>query len=125
MSGENLYTKILRWGYDRVNSGVTYSEFKGFIAEMDVELGESRMSALFRELFDHMETNLTLQAIHRAMGNNEPFHLNVEATFRHLERIELEEARNGSAQALFWARVSLCAAIVVGLIQILLGLLNC
>jgi len=125
MSEENLYTEILRWGYDRVNSGVTYTEFKGFIAEMDVGLGESRMSALFRELFDHMETNLTLDAVHSAMRNDEAFHLNVEATFRHLERIQLEEARSGSAQALFWARVSLSAAVVVGVIQILLGFLSC
>ena len=125
MSDENLYTKILQWGYDRVDTGVTYANFEKFILELGVEVGSSRQNALFLELFDHMEKNLVPHAKQQAIRNNEFFHLNIDATFRHLERIELTEAREGSRRALLWARVSLGAAIFVGAAQIFLGFFGC
>lgn len=121
MSEENLYTKILRWGYDKVDAGVTHEEFKIFLSELHVDIGDSRQDAIFRELFDHVEKNLNQHGITIAIRNNERFRLNLEAMFRHLERVELLEARKGATDALFWARVSLCAAVALGVIQILVA----
>lgn len=125
MTDENIYTETLRWGYDKVDSGVTFEEFNIFLSDLNVEIGGSRRNALFRELFDHVEENLTQSAITDAIKNNERFRLNLDAVFRHMERIELLEARDGASTALFWARVSLCAAVALGVIQILVAALGC
>ena len=125
MSDENLYTKILRWGYDRVDAGVTHEEFKIFLSSLNVEIGEQRQDAIFRELFDHVEKNLTTGAIPVAMRNNECFRLNLEGMFHHLERVELLEARSGSQKAMNVAIGSILLAALIGIAQIVVAVTGC
>jgi hypothetical protein len=115
---ENGYFRILEWGHTKVDDGVTFKEYQNFLNRLNTGWGEGRTEAVFRELFSSVDKSLTPTAFENAMRDGGRFHLSVEASFRHLEMIELNEARQSSTTATCIAIGAIIVTALIGLAQI-------
>ncbi|WP_088718705.1 hypothetical protein [Thioclava sp. F1Mire-8] len=118
-NGENIYEKILAWGYVRINEGVTFQDFEQLLMQSGYEARKQRKLALFLDMFELRDVGRPPRhVLIAAAERGDRFTLTLDATFKHLERIELQEAREGSRNAIFWAAVSLTVSALIGAIQI-------
>ncbi|OOY20871.1 hypothetical protein BMI86_10215 [Thioclava sp. DLFJ5-1] len=115
----NIYEKILAWGYVRIDEGVTFQEFEQLLMQSSYEAREQRKLALFVDMFELRDVGRPPQhVLIAAAERGDQFTLTLDATFKHLERVELQEARDGARKAILWATVSLLATCVIGIAQI-------
>lgn len=115
---QNIYEAILEWGYEHIDEGVSYQDYEKMLAEGGFELHYARIEQLFMELFERANgpPGVTYLMLRRAPSTR--YSLKVEAAFRHLERLELVEARASSRNAMLMAGISLILAAIVGACQI-------
>jgi hypothetical protein len=120
MSDEsNIYFEILAWGNNHIDLGVSFAEFGSFLDGKEASIGLGRRRQLFKELFDHCErANQSQGYLDQALNSGEKFRLNVEASFRHIERLELVDARKSSKQAMCTAILAIVIGALVGVMQI-------
>lgn len=115
---QNLYETILDWGYDRIDDGVTYPDFEEMLRVNNYELTGMRAEGIFLKLFVRMDGRSDIN--YRTLRGDKfgRYSLTLEAVFRHLERVELLEARASSRNAMLMAAGSLLLAALVGVCQI-------
>ncbi|MCZ4269036.1 hypothetical protein O4H48_14140 [Rhodobacteraceae bacterium G21628-S1] len=119
---ENIYHKILAWGHSRVDTGATFPDFLERFGPNGFGLSDDRCFELFDELFTHMERkNLVHRARYEAATAGENFQLTVEAAFKFLERIEIQDARTTSRSAMKWAAWSMVLTAAIGCLQVIIG----
>ena len=116
----NVYYKVLRWGHQHIDKGVSFEELKEFLADqISPQIQDSRAKELFRELFTPLEKgNLTVSAEIEALDSGDKFHLKLESAFRYIELQELEEARQSSRSAMKVAIAAIIIGVLVGSAQI-------
>lgn len=114
----NTYYQVLKWGHKRTESGVTFQEYERFLIDLGCHWGDGRKVAIFHELFISIEMNPTPSKSTTLRRDGAKFHLRVESSFRHIERVELEEARKSSRSAVYWAAGSMVLGAIVGAVQI-------
>ena len=115
----NLYEAVLQWGYDNIDAGVTYSDYEKFLSNNDFSLAQPRYAEMFFEFFRPMERNSN--SPNDALSRGERFHLQAEAAFKHLERVELQEAREGARKAIWIAAISMSLTSIIGVAQIVIA----
>jgi len=84
-------------------------------------MGDNRARALFWEFYEAKEPEKRGNPT-QAIESNSLFILRADAAFRHLEHVELQEARSSSRNAMRIAISSLVLATIVGVIQISLAI---
>ncbi len=121
---KNGYFGVLTWGHESIDKGISYDDYLKFVEGLGNNWGEGRKDAVFRELFSSIENNLTPGAFSDAMREGGIFHLSVEASFRHLEMVELIEARQSSRTATWIAIIAIILTALMGIASIYVGLMG-
>jgi len=120
---EDLHIAILKYGKDKLESGVTFLDLCAHIEGQGYQVSESRMKVYLSDSYDTLERhrdshnlNLRQGIINSAIANGEMFSLTVESTFRLIEYEEFKSANESSVVATGFATkalvVSICALIV-------------
>ena len=113
---DDIYIEILKYGKSNLGKPVTYSEIKDHLDSLDVEYDEFAMWQLVRSVFiDHDYPNGNQSPIPTHGGR---FYLEARGYFDLLGYIELQEARESSKSAMFFASFALLlslASFVIGI----------
>jgi hypothetical protein len=113
---KNLYIKILKWAFEKKESGFIWEELKEKF-KLDKET-EEWIKKIFltasdadRKFFEHL----------KYVGKNDThvYALNEKGISAYIDYQKLEEARDGSAKAMKIAIWSICIAIATSVAQIL------
>lgn len=115
------YFQAIEFGIDKLEEGVLFSDFNAHLEQLGIELSEYRTRIVFGEFYEVKEYENRAQPFD-AMDQDSIFVLRPEAVFRHLEHIELTEARQSSRRAMYIAIGSLTLAAIVGFVQISLSI---
>lgn len=115
---QNIYEAILEWGYERIDEGVSYQDYEKMLADEGFELHYVRVEQVFMELFERANGPPGVSYLMLRKAPSTRYSLKVETAFRHLERLELVEARASSRSAMWMAGISLLLAAIVGACQI-------
>jgi hypothetical protein len=121
----NIYHEILHWGEDHIENGVSFSDFKSFLADhLNDHFTEARAKSLFRELFTPLDGGNTPDHITKSMERESKFHLKVKAEFRRIQIVELKQATRSARSAMGVAIAAIVISLLVGFAQIAVVLVN-
>ena len=117
----NIYFRAIGFGLDRLEDGVGFQTFRQHISELGIPMSEYRVRMVFMEFYEVKEQE-NRGSPDRAIKDNALFVLRSDFVFRHLEHVELQEARSSSRNAMRMAMCSLVLATIVGALQISLAI---
>ena len=117
----NLYFQVIEFGLDKLEDGVTFQEFGQFITQLEIQMSDYSARTVFMEFYKVKERE-NCGNPDTAIDAGDFFVLKADAAFRHLEHVELQEARSSSRNAMKMAIRSLLLAAIVGGIQISLAI---
>jgi len=118
---ENLYFLSIEFGISKLKEGVTYKSYCDHISQRGFGISAYYSLTTFTDFYTLMESGGKNDS-HRAAKDGKIFVLKPESVFRHLEHVELKEARASSRNAMTMAAISFGLAAVVGAVQISLAI---
>ena len=110
MSKEDLHIEILKYGKDKLETGVTFDELRTHIKNLGYEVSEYRMRHYLNDNYVIMENEYQGQPW-EAMDKGLKFTLSVESTFRLIEYNEFKSANRSSRIATRFATAALLVSI--------------
>ena len=113
MSGkrDNLHITILKYGRDKYEAGVKFSDLTNHLKKLDYKVSPHRLEFYFYETYESIDP--------RKRGNSGtmvaedvPCALRIESTFRLIDYEELQHANKSSKRATYWASAALAVSII-------------
>ena len=108
---EDLHIAILKYGKDKLETGVTFEQIYSYIKNEGYEVSEERMETYLFGNYEPMERKDNTNPM-KAMREGAKFTLSVESTFRLIEHDEFKSANRSSRIATYFATAALAVSIL-------------
>jgi len=101
MKKNDIYIAIMKYAYENIGCGLTDEKVKQHLEKQGLCFNTSHKQKVFGKVFNFILENIGLEVV------GGPYSMRCEAYFRYLEYIALEEARQSSRNATYFATAAI------------------
>ena len=119
MSGkrDNLHMAILKYGGDKYDEGVKFSDLKNHIDTQRYPVSELRLKNLFFDSYETLHPE-DKKDYNQQFADDVQCALRIDSTFRLIDYEELQHANRSSKKATYWASAALAVSVISSIISI-------
>lgn len=114
---EDLHIAILKYGRDKLESGISFDELCSHIKDKGYDVGKQRLNRYFWENYEEVDRTRKATSEEQAY-REQKMSLTVESTFRLIEHEEFQSANINSRNATLFASAALSVSIIAAVASI-------